>query len=37
MKIYEYIEIHVEKCLFEIIRVYKKHSIKLCTICKKCM
>ena len=31
MKIYKYIEMHVEKYLFEII------SIKLCKICKKCI
>ena len=37
MKIYKYIETHVEEYLFEIIRVYKKQSIKLCKICKKCM
>ena len=28
---------HVKKYLFEIVRVYKKQSTKLCKICKKCM
>ena len=39
MKIYKYIEMHVEKYLFEIIKnkVYKKQSIKLYKTCKKCM
>ena len=37
MKIYKYVEMHVEKYLFENYkRVYKKQSIKLCKICKKC-
>ena len=36
MKIYKYIEMYVEKYLFEII-VYKKQSIKICKMCKKCM
>ena len=35
MEIYKYIEMHVEKYLFEIIKVYKKQSITLCKICKK--
>ena len=37
-KRYKYIEMHVEKYLFEIIRVYKKtESIKLCKMCTKRM
>ena len=37
MKKYKYTEMHVKKYLFEIVRVYKKQSTKLCKICKKCM
>ena len=37
MKIYKYIEVHVEKYLFEIIKDYIKKRIKVYKICKKCM
>ena len=37
MKIYKYIEIHVEKYLCDNIRAYKTESIKMCKMCKKCI
>ena len=38
MKIYKYIEKHVEKYLFEIIKEYiKTECIKICKMCKKCI